>query len=92
VYKLPVEICKTKETLHLFKVSRGGPVHNGLNLFGVHAEFIRGNNVTQEGDLSGVKLTLFRFGIQAILTETREDFPDQGDMIRHITGVDNDIV
>ncbi|KIN95457.1 hypothetical protein M404DRAFT_165703 [Pisolithus tinctorius Marx 270] len=67
-----IEICKTKERLDVSHLPRFRPVADCLNLLGRHGETGGRKNITKVLDRVGVKLTLLRLGIKAMLSKAAE--------------------
>ena len=87
-----VEVCETKEGLHVADLSGFRPVRNGLYLLLVHGESVGGHDVSEIFHSIGVEFALVCSGEQIVLSESSKDFLDMFCMISGVFGVYKDIV
>ena len=92
IYKMPVEICKAKEGLHVLDLPRLRLVLYGLHLLQRHSKSGGWQLITKILSGFGVQLTLLRFGKEAICAELLEDFLDMLLVGGHVSRVDEDVV
>lgn len=85
-----VEIGKAQKPLELFPGV--GPLFANLHFLQVGSHFPNFKDEAQEGSGGKMKVTLFRFHVEAVLQETLQYFADVGFMFFQALGEDQDVV
>ena len=76
-----IEINKTQEPLKLLPVLRLGPFKNRSHLLGIHLHLPLSDDVTEEHDCGGAKLTFLSFDKQMVLKQALKDLADMLDVL-----------
>ena len=88
-----VEVGKAKEGLNVFDFPRFQPIEDGLHFVFSNAESVGGKDVSEVFHTVLVKLTFSGICVEAVFLEPAEDFFfDVLFVLRHVVGVDDDVV
>jgi hypothetical protein len=83
-----VEIGEAKEGLNVFDFVQFQPIEDSLHFVFSHAESIRDKDVSEVFHTVPVEFAFPSIGIQAMLSESAEDFFDMLFVLGHIIRVD----
>src|SRR5882672_4511600 len=87
-----VEVGKTKEQLNVLDFLRFRPVLDNLDLVQGHGEAFGRQHVCEVFTGSDMELTFVCMGKKSVSVEWSEYFPNMSFVLRHVVGVDKDVV